>query len=150
MKNCIQLVFVLLSLSYFPTAYAEAHEKQIIVTKNAPNAAGPYSQAVRIGNALYLSGQIAIDPATAKMNHGTIKQQTKQVLENIRAVLNAAGYELSNVVQSQVYLTDLDDYKSMNTVYAEYFIDKPPARAAAEVSRLPLNALVEIMVIAVK
>ncbi len=150
MKNNIQIVLVLLSLTHFGVAYAELNEKQVIVTKKAPNAVGPYSQAVKIGDALYLSGQIAIDPTTAKMIHGTIKQQTKQVLENIKAVLNAAGYKLSNVVQSQVYLTNLNNYKSMNTVYAEYFIDKPPARAVVEASGLPLNALIEIMVVAVK
>ncbi|PHS17152.1 MAG: hypothetical protein COA86_10315 [Kangiella sp.] len=124
--------------------------KKIIATQNAPKAVGPYSQAVQVGNTLYLAGQIAINPKTSKMNHGSIEEQTVQVLNNIKAVLNEAGFSLNDVVQSQVFLTNLDNYKRMNQVYARYFTNQPPARAAVEVSRLPLDAKIEIMVTAVK
>jgi len=126
------------------------HAKEVISTTNAPKAVGPYSQAIKAGNTLYLAGQIAISPATGKMIKGDIKQQTEQVLKNIQAVLESSGYTLNNVVQSQVFLTDLNNYKEMNAVYATYFDSEPPARAAVEVSRLPLDALIEILVIAVK
>jgi len=150
MKKYYQILFTLLFLATLNSAFANPNDKQVITTTDAPKAVGPYSQAIQVGNALYLSGQIAIHPKTGEMNHGTIEQQTKQVLENIKAVLNASGYQLSDVVQSQVFLTDLKNYQSMNAIYAQYFVEKPPARAAVEVSRLPLDAVVEIMVTAVK
>jgi 2-iminobutanoate/2-iminopropanoate deaminase len=150
MKKHFQLLVLLLLSTLTANLLAVDIAKQAIVTNNAPAAVGPYSQAIKVGNVLYLSGQIAIDPKTGDMNSGSIEQQTIQVLENIKAVLNASGYRLSDVVQSQVFLTDLENYKSMNKVYAEYFTSKPPARATVEVARLPLNAAVEIMVTAAR
>ena len=125
-------------------------DREIVTTENAPAAIGPYSQAVRVGNTLYLAGQIAIDPATGQLVPGGIREQTDQVLKNIQAVLEAAGFSLTDVVQSQVFLADLNDYKAMNEVYARYFTTAPPARAAVQVARVPRDALVEIMVTAVK
>lgn len=129
---------------------AQDSAREVISTKNAPAAIGPYSQAVRVGNTIYLSGQIAIDPETGKLIEGGIEEQTRQALENIKAVLAASGFKLQEVVQSQVFLSDLNNYAMMNSVYATYFPNAPPARAAVQVARLPLDALVEIMVTAVK
>jgi len=125
-------------------------DKEVVVTQGAPKAIGPYSQAIRVGNTLYLSGQIAIDPGTGEMVGDDIQAQTRQVLDNIQAVLDDAGFSLSDVVQSKVFLADLNDYAAMNEVYGAYFKEHPPARAAVQVARLPLDALVEIMVTAVR
>ncbi len=125
-------------------------DKEVISSENAPAAIGPYSQAIRAGNTLYLAGQIAIDPATGKMIEGGVEEQTHRVLKNIQAVLKEAGFTIGDVVQSQVFLSDLNNYGAMNGVYATYFKDDPPARAAVQVARLPLDALVEIMVTAVR
>jgi len=125
-------------------------DKEVISSENAPAAIGPYSQAIRAGNTLYLAGQIAIDPATGKMIEGGVEDQTHRVLQNIQAVLKEAGFTIADVVQSQVFLSDLNNYGAMNGVYATYFKDNPPARAAVQVARLPLDALVEIMVTAVR
>lgn len=147
MKKILILIIALVGNHAHP---AENSKKEIISTNEAPKAIGPYSQAVRVGNTLYLSGQIAIDPIKGKLVQGGIEEQTHQVLKNIKAVLNASGFTLSDVVQSQVYLSDLNNYGKMNKVYATYFINNPPARAAIQAARLPLDALVEIMVTAVK
>ncbi len=147
MKTFLILIVVLVGNYAHPS---ENSKKEIISTNEAPKAIGPYSQAVRVGNTLYLSGQIAIDPIKGKMIHGDIEQQTHQVLKNIKAVLNASGFILGDVVQSQVFLSDLNNYGKMNKVYASYFIKDPPARAAIQAARLPLDALVEIMVTAAK
>lgn len=125
-------------------------DKEVISSEKAPAAIGPYSQAIRAGNTLYLAGQIAIDAATGKMIEGGVEDQTHRVLKNIQAVLEEAGFTISDVVQSQVFLADLNDYGVMNGVYATYFKKNPPARAAVQVARLPLDALVEIMVTAVR
>ncbi|MFQ5864622.1 MAG: RidA family protein [bacterium] len=125
-------------------------EREVISTKDAPAAIGPYSQAIRVGTTLYLSGQIAIDPSTGEFVEGGIEEQTHQVLKNIRAVLEAADFSMEDVVQSQVFLSDMNHYAAMNAVYARYFKEAPPARAAMQVARLPKDALVEIMVTAVK
>ncbi|MFQ5677144.1 MAG: RidA family protein [bacterium] len=132
------------------TGPVEKNDKQVIATENAPAAIGPYSQAIKMGNTIYLAGQIAIDPASGKMIEGGIEEQTHRVLQNIRAVLNASGFSMNDVVQSHVFLSDLENYRAMNGVYATYFTDKPPARAAVQVARLPLDAMVEIMVTAAK
>ncbi len=124
--------------------------KKIISTVNAPAAVGPYSQAVEINGTLYISGQIAIDPATGKMTEGDITVQTRQVLKNIEAVLHEAGYDFTDVVKSTCLLGDMKDFKAMNAVYAEFYSDNQPARAAFAVRELPLGALVEIETIAVK
>lgn len=127
-----------------------ALEREIIATDQAPAAIGPYSQAVRVGNTLYLAGQIALDPASGQMVPGGIEAETHQVMANIQAVLEAAGYILADVVQVQAYLADLDEYGAFNAVYADYFGDHPPARAVVEAARLPRGARVEVMVTAVK
>ncbi len=126
------------------------HKRQTIATKAAPDAIGPYSQAIRVGQTLYLSGQIAIDPATGAMVDGGVKAETEQVMMNIGAVLEAAGYGFEDVVQAQVFLANLDDYAVMNWVYATYFGESPPARAAVQAARLPRGARVEIMMTAKK
>jgi len=124
---------------------AACASKAIVETKEAPAAIGPYSQAVRVGTMLYLSGQIAIDPATGEMVTGDIERETRLVLDNISAVLAAAGMTLSDVVQVQVFLKDLNDYAVMNRIYAEYFKERHPARAAVQVARLPKDASIEIL-----
>jgi 2-iminobutanoate/2-iminopropanoate deaminase len=127
-----------------------AQEKSVISSPLAPAAIGPYSQAILVGNTLYCSGQIALDPATGKMAADNIQTETRQVLKNLGEVLRAAGMDYVNVVQATVYLADMNDYKMMNQTYAEFFKEKPPARAAVQVARLPREARVEIACIAVK
>jgi 2-iminobutanoate/2-iminopropanoate deaminase len=122
--------------------------KKIIRTDHAPAALGPYSQAVDAGDLVFVAGQVPIDPASGKIEVADISAQTRQVLENVRAILEAADLSLANVVKATVFLQSMDDFKSMNAVYAGYFPDSPPARAAVEVAGLPLGALVEIEVIA--
>jgi 2-iminobutanoate/2-iminopropanoate deaminase len=121
--------------------------KQIISTDKAPKAIGPYSQAVRIEKFLFLSGQIPINPASGEIK-GDIQSQTTQVLENIKAVLIAAGSSMNNIVKTTVFLKDLNDFTAMNEIYQKYFIIDPPARSTVEVSRLPKGALIEIESIA--
>jgi 2-iminobutanoate/2-iminopropanoate deaminase len=124
--------------------------KRIISTTAAPGAIGPYSQAVEANGTLYISGQVAIDPATGKLVEGGITEQTTQVLRNIRAILTAAGYSVDDVVKSTCLLSDMADFKAMNEVYARFYTADQPARAAFAVKGLPLGALVEIETIAVK
>jgi len=131
-------------------AHHHATSREVVATDAAPAAIGPYSQAVRVGERLYLSGQIAIDPTTGAMVEGGVEEQTRRCLENAKAVLAAAGFTLRDVVQAQVFLADLGDYGEMNAVYATYFAEDPPARAAVQVARLPRDARVEIMLTAVK
>jgi 2-iminobutanoate/2-iminopropanoate deaminase len=123
-------------------------ERTIIKTDQAPAAVGPYSQAVRIGNLVYTAGQIPLDPATGKLVEGTIEAQTRRVLENLKAVLEAAGSSLTNVVKTTVFLQDMGDFGAMNGVYAQFFGASPPARSAVEVAALPLGAEVEIEAVA--
>ena len=121
---------------------------RFIATEGAPAAIGPYSQAVAAGPVLFCSGQIALDPATGEMIVGNVTTQTRQVLANLEAVLNAAGSSLSQIAKTTVYVTDLADFATVNAVYAEVFGDHKPARATVEVSALPKGALVEIDAIA--
>ena len=123
--------------------------KEIISTSNAPAAIGPYSQAVKAGGMLYISGQLPIDPATGEFAASDIAGQTRQSLENIKAILTQAGLGLENVVKTTVLLADIGDFGTMNGVYAEYFTGDCPARAAFAVKGLPKGALVEIEAIAV-
>jgi len=125
-------------------------EKEIIASPHAPAAIGPYSQAVKVGNTLYCSGQIAIDPATGELANESVETETRQVLENLSAVLAEAGFALADVVRTTVYMTDMEDYARINTIYGEYFTDNPPARAAVQVANLPKYVRVEISCIAVK
>lgn len=122
--------------------------KQIISTDRAPKAAGPYSQAVVSNGLVFASGQLPLDPATGAVVSGGIAEQTARVLENLSAVLAAAGSSLGQVVKTTVYLKDLADFAGMNEVFARYFPSNPPARAAIEAARLPKDALVEIDAIA--
>jgi 2-iminobutanoate/2-iminopropanoate deaminase len=122
--------------------------KEIISTKDAPAALGPYSQAVRTGNMVFTAGQIALDPATGKMLEDDITIQTEQVLKNLTAVLNAAGSSLANVVKCTVFLQDMGEFAAMNAVYGKFFTENPPARSAVQVAALPLGARVEIEAIA--
>ena len=123
-------------------------DRQTISTDKAPAAIGPYSQGVRVGNRLYLSGQIGTDPATGQIVGGGIEGQTHQTLKNLGAVLESAGFSFDDVVQAQVFLADLNDYAAMNAVYKTYFGGSFPARAAIQVARIPRDALVEIMMVA--
>lgn len=121
-----------------------------ISTKKAPAAIGPYSQAIQVGNLVYTSGQIPIDPATGAFVEGGIKEQTRQSLTNIRAILEEAGLNMGNVVKTTVFMADMNDFADMNSVYAEFFAEPYPARSAVAVKTLPKGALVEIEVIAEK
>jgi 2-iminobutanoate/2-iminopropanoate deaminase len=123
--------------------------KTIISTENAPAAIGPYSQAVSVGGLVFLSGQIPIDPATRALVPGDIRRQTRQVLDNLKAVLTASGATLDDVVKTTIYLTNLAEFTAVNEIYAETFSAKPPARATVGVAALPMGAKVEIDAIAV-
>ena len=122
--------------------------KTIIHTDSAPAAVGPYSQAVRAGDFLFISGQVGLDPATGKMVDGGLAAQVEQVLKNVQSILEAAGGNLESVVKTTVLLQSIDDFGAMNEIYSGVFADNPPARAAFEVGRLPLGALVEIEAVA--
>ena len=124
--------------------------KKIINTADAPKAVGPYSQAVEANGMLFISGQIPIDPAIGKIVEGGIKEQTEQVMKNIGVILKAAGYTYADVVKSTCLLNDMDNFTAMNEVYAKFYPENPPARAAYGVVRLPLGAMVEIETIAMK
>jgi 2-iminobutanoate/2-iminopropanoate deaminase len=123
--------------------------REAVSTSSAPAAIGPYSQAIRAGNLLFLSGQIPIDPKTGNLVEGGIEPQTRQVFQNIAAILAAAGASFDNVVSAGVFLADMDDFGKMNAIYAEYFASPAPARATVQVARLPKDSLVEIQVTAV-
>ena len=118
--------------------------KKIIKTANAPEAIGPYSQAIMAGDFVFTAGQIAISPETNKLINGNVAEQTKQVLDNLEAVIKASGTKLSSVVKTTVYLIKPEDFAPMNEVYATYFSNEPPARVTVFVSSLPKGALVEI------
>ena len=119
-----------------------------ISTKDAPNAVGPYAQGVRAGGLIFTSGQVALDPATGALVQGGVEEQTRRVMLNLAAILQAGGSGLDRVVKATVYLTDLGKFDEMNRVYASFFPDDKPARVTVEVSRLPKDALVEIDAIA--
>ena len=126
-------------------------QKSAVSTPHAPAAIGPYSQAVRLGNFIHTSGQIALDPASGQLVPGAITEQTTRVLENIKAILTAAGSDLAHVIKTVVFLKDMNDFAAMNAVYATYLAPEgivPPARSTVAVAGLPRNALVEIEVIA--
>jgi 2-iminobutanoate/2-iminopropanoate deaminase len=124
--------------------------KRIIFTDKAPLPVGPYSQAIEINKTLYVAGQVPIDPGTGKLAEGGILEQTEQVMRNIGAILEAAGYSFRDVVKSTCLLADMADFKAMNEVYGRYYPSEPPARASFAVRQLPLGALVEIEAIAAK
>jgi len=133
------------------TNYYSLHDmKKVISTPKAPAAIGPYSQAIQVGNLIYTSGQIPIDPATGQLVEGGIKEQTRQSLSNIQAILQEAGLTMASVVKTTVFLADMADFAEMNSIYAEFFTEPYPARSAVAVKTLPKNALVEIEVVAEK
>jgi 2-iminobutanoate/2-iminopropanoate deaminase len=121
---------------------------EVVQTDGAPKAIGPYSQAIRSGGLMFLSGQIPLDPASGTLVTGSVADQTRRVLENLKAVLEAAGLSLAAVVKTTVFLKNIDDFAAMNEVYAQYFTDRPPARSTVQVARLPRDAAVEIDAIA--
>lgn len=125
-------------------------EKKIINTDKAPKAIGPYSQAVMTGGFLYLSGQIPVDPETGNIVSGGIAEQTKMVLENIKAILSEAGMDMTNLIKLNVYVKDMANFNAINEIYAQYFTDNFPARALVEVSELPKSVMIEIEGIAHK
>ena len=122
--------------------------KKAISTQQAPAAIGPYSQAIQVGNLVYTSGQIPIDPATGAFAEGGIKEQTRQSLTNVKAILEEAGLSLNHVVKTTVFMADMNDFADMNSVYAEFFTEPYPARSAVAVKTLPKGAMVEIEVVA--
>ena len=122
--------------------------KKVINTNQAPAAIGPYNQAIKVGNLVYTSGQIPINPATGNFVEGGIKEQTRQSLTNIKAILEETGLSMNNVVKTTVFLVDMNDFADMNSVYAEFFSEPYPARSAVAVKTLPKGALVEIEVVA--
>ena len=123
--------------------------RQAVSTSSAPQAIGPYSQAIKAGNLVFVSGQIPIDPATGTLIDGDIATQTRRVFQNLSAILEAAGTSLDHVVRTTVYLADMNDFAAMNEVYATFFASPAPARATVQAARLPKDARVEIDVIAV-
>lgn len=123
--------------------------KQIIQTNNAPQAIGPYSQAVMANGTLYVSGQIPVVPVTGAIVSDTVEEQTRQVLENVKAVVEAAGLTLNDVVKTSVFIKNMDDFAVINGIYSEYFKENCPARACVEVARLPKDVLIEMEAIAV-
>jgi len=124
--------------------------KKVIHTENAPKAIGPYSQAIEANGMLFISGQIPVNPATGTVVEGGIAEQTEQVMKNIGAILEEAGYTFKNVIKSTCLLSDMANFKIMNEIYGKYYNEEPPARAAFAVKELPLSVLVEIETIAVK
>jgi 2-iminobutanoate/2-iminopropanoate deaminase len=124
-------------------------KKQVIATDKAPKALGPYSAGIRNGNFVYTAGQIGIDPATGEVVTGGIEAETRQVLTNVRSILEAAGASLKDVVKTTVFLRDMGDFAAMNGVYSEFFTEEPPARSAVQVAALPKGVAVEIEAVAI-
>jgi 2-iminobutanoate/2-iminopropanoate deaminase len=141
------LAFLLLGGCAAPAAVPA---KEAIVSKDAPAAIGPYSQGIKMGNMLFLAGQVGADPRTGQLAAGGIEAQVRQSMDNIKAVLAANGMTMDDMVSTTVFLKDLEDFSKMNAVYGSYFKDKPPARATVQVARLPRDALVEVSSIAAK
>jgi len=155
MKKRRQIVDVLSMLALVgATSSSERSEedgvKEVIATTEAPKAIGPYSQAIKVGNMLFCSGQLPIDPETSEIVRGAIEAQTRQVLDNLGAVLKEAGMNYTDVVSVTVFIVEMDNFDRINKVYTEYFKEHPPARCAVEVSRLPKDVGIEITLIAIK
>lgn len=143
-------IVALLYLNYFKRNPDKNVSNGIIFTENAPKPIGPYSQGVIRGNCLFVSGQIGLNPVTSELDTSSIENETKRVMENIKAVLEAAKMEMSTVAKSTIYLTDLKNFKAVNEIYGSYFPANPPARETVQVVALPKGARIEISVIAVK
>jgi 2-iminobutanoate/2-iminopropanoate deaminase len=129
---------------------ADSGFKKVIYTEHAPAAIGVYSQAIQVGNTVYLSGQIGLVPETRELAGGDLESQTHQTIKNIEKVLEAAGFSLADIVSANVFLDDLNNYEAFNETYLQYFPINPPTRLVVEVSRIPLDAKIEIKVVAVK
>jgi 2-iminobutanoate/2-iminopropanoate deaminase len=136
-------------LCLYAAACARA-DREVILTDAAPAPIGPYSQAVRVADTLYVSGQLGIAPGSRALVEGGVATQTQQAMKNVGAILAAAGFTFADVVQVQLFLEDMDDYGAVNGIYRTFFHENPPARAAVEVADLPLDAKVEVLVVAVR
>lgn len=123
-------------------------ERKVINTLKAPSAIGPYSQAIKVGQMLFTSGQIPIDPATGELVNDDIKKATERVMENLKAILEEAGTSLSNVVKTVIFIKDMNNFSAINEVYGKYFTNNPPARSCVEVARLPKDVQIEIEAVA--
>lgn len=145
MKNIITAVLLIV---FFSGCSYHGNVREVISTPNAPAAIGPYSQAVVTGNTLYLSGQLGLDPATGKFAGQNFEAQARQALKNQKTILEEAGFSLKDVVQCQVFVTDMNNYPKFNEIYKEFFTEDFPARAVLEVSRIPADGLIEIMMVA--
>jgi 2-iminobutanoate/2-iminopropanoate deaminase len=145
-KTGISLFFIFILIA----GYSQTIDKQVIQAKEAPKAIGPYSQAILVGNTLYVSGNIALDPETGSMDTLNLETEIRRVMSNLGAVLKEAGMSYENVVKATIYTTDLKNYKFINTIYGEYFKVKPPARETVQVLALPAGAHVEVSCVAVK
>lgn len=133
-----------------PAALAQSGA-EVVSTPNAPAAIGPYSQAIRVGNTLYLAGQIALDPATNQMiADRSIEAETRRVLDSLKAVVEAAGFRMADIVSTTVFMADLNEFARMNAVYATYFPTNPPARATVQAARLPRDVRIEIAAVAAR
>ena len=124
--------------------------KEVITTQQAPAPIGPYNQAIKAGNTLYVSGQIALSPETGELVQGTVADEARQVLQNLGAILETAGFSFTDVVKTTIFLRDMNDFATVNAIYGEYFTEQPPARETVAVAGLPKNVKVEISVIAWK
>ena len=144
-KTGLSLFFIFLLFC----AFSQTTEKQVIQSPDAPKAIGPYSQAILAGNTLYVSGNIAIDPETGKMDTLNLEIEIRRVMSNLGIVLKEAGMSYENIVKSTIYTTDLKNFKLINTIYGEYFKEKPPARETVQVVALPAGAHVEVSCVAV-
>ncbi|KAH9884627.1 Endoribonuclease L-PSP/chorismate mutase-like protein [Cubamyces lactineus] len=133
------------SLQFHASRTMSTHPSlSLISTPDAPAAVGPYTQAVRVGDFIFLSGSLGLDPATGKMVEGGVEAQARQALKNMKAIIEASGSEIGKVVKTTVFLHSMDDFKAVNAVYTEFFGEHKPARSAVQVARLPLDALFEI------
>jgi 2-iminobutanoate/2-iminopropanoate deaminase len=146
MKKCLSVLFVLVLM----TTVSFAQEKKVVLTKDAPQPIGPYSQAIKAGGFVFASGQIALDPATGKLIEGDIKAQTERVLKNLTAVLGAAGSSMDRVVRTTVFLKNISDFPAMNEVYGQFFKNEPPSRSTVGVAALPKDSLLEIDIVALQ
>lgn len=125
-------------------------QRSVVSTENAPGAIGPYSQAIIAGDLVFCSGQLPMDPSTGQLIEGSIEEQTRRVLDNVSALLEAAGSSLKQVVKTTIFLADMNDFAAVNGAYAEYFDQEPPARSTVQAARLPRDARVEIEAIAIR
>jgi len=144
-----KILSILLCIGLNQLAFSQTITKRAIETKNAPAPIGPYSQAIQAGNILFVSGQIAKDPATGTLKNASITEEVTQVMNNIKAILEAAGLSVDDIAKTTIYLTDMNDFKQVNEIYGSYFKNPYPARETVQVSNLPAGAKVEISVMAV-